>query len=511
MNDNNLTVANTDVYSSIFSLLEAGLEAGILESTDRVYAYNRLLACLKLDGSIQPDFQNSQSTTSMTESIAALTAYAIDQKIIEDIFDYREVMAAELMNCLMARPSEINRYFNHLREKSPVVATDWFYQYCQDVHYIQAARISRNISYQAKCEYGTLDITINLSKPEKNPADIAAERNIVRSDYPRCLLCAENEGYRGRAGHPARANHRLISLEDFAGEQWFFQYSPYSYYNEHCIVLSGEHRPMKIDRNTFVRIITFLDLFPHYFVGSNADLPIVGGSILSHDHYQGGRYSFAMDRAPVEKHFRLPAYPGIEAGIVKWPMSVIRLVGSDRQELIDCSEAILFNWRSYNDSTADIQAYTNAEPHNTITPIGRMRDGHYEIDLVLRNNRCTEEHPLGIFHPHDDVHHIKKENIGLIEVMGLAVLPARLVDELAQVAAALTGENAELAEIHRSWTEELVNKYGKDNDYAEASDIVRRETAIKFERVLGDAGLFKRNPEGKAAFTRYITKLASSI
>lgn len=511
MNDKTEVISNETAYIASIALVNAGYEAGILEKSDRTYAYNRLIACLDLDGSIQPDFSAGPQNRKIPECLQDLISFAVGNHIIEDLFDYREILSAELMNCLMARPSEIIRYFDQIHENSPRQATDWFYQYCQDVQYIQVARICRNVSYKAECEYGELDITINLSKPEKNPTDIAAERNIVRSDYPRCLLCAENEGYRGRIGHPARANHRLISLPDLAGEQWFFQYSPYSYYNEHCIVLSEEHRPMKIDRSTFVRIIAFLDRFPHYFIGSNADLPIVGGSILSHDHYQGGRYSFAMDKAPVEEYFELKSYPGILAGIVKWPMSVIRLKSKDKNELINCAYSILTHWRQYSDAAADILAYTDDEPHNTITPIGRKRGGFYEVDLVLRNNRCTEEHPLGIFHPHEDVHHIKKENIGLIEVMGLAVLPARLVEELAQVEAVLSGAKSEPIKIHQAWTAELVSKYGVENSSEISANIVRRETAIKFERVLTDAGVFKRDNAGRESFARYIRELAATI
>ena len=511
MKTNMETSAGKSAYITAVTLVDAGYRDGILESSDRIYAYNRLLARLGLDGSIQPSFGLDQKSKSVYDCVQELIIYAIGKGMIDDVFDHREIFAAELIDCLMARPSEINRYFYQLHSISPARATDWFYQFCKNVQYIQVARISKNVSYKAACEYGELDITINLSKPEKNPADIAAERNMIRSDYPRCLLCVENEGYKGRVGHPARANHRLISMQELAGEQWFFQYSPYSYYNEHCIVLSDEHRPMKIDRNTFVRITSFLDRFPHYFIGSNADLPIVGGSILSHDHYQGGRFSFAMDRAPVEEYFCLKSYPGIKAGTVKWPMSVIRLSSTNKSELIECSAAVLSHWREYNDVKADIKANTGVEPHNTITPIGRKRGDEYEIDLVLRNNRCTAEHPLGLFHPHEDVHHIKKENIGLIEVMGLAVLPARLVDELAQVANILSGGKSEPLSIHLPWTEELVQKYGSSNSSEDSAEIVRRETAIKFERVLADAGVFKRDVSGRKAFARYIGDLAASI
>ncbi|MDD2374917.1 MAG: UDP-glucose--hexose-1-phosphate uridylyltransferase [Eubacteriales bacterium] len=506
-------------------LISQCIVAGTLETKDRVYGFNRLISRMGLAdcGSVLDIYDNdyeidlpstnesvvhSAEFSDMAFTIGAtinrIIETAVELKIIADVFDLREVLAADLLDCLMGRPSDINNEFYHRYSKSPQEATDWFYTYCQNVQYIQAARITKNVSYKAECDFGLLDITINLSKPEKNPKDIAAERHAISSGYPKCLLCRENEGFSGRVGHPARANHRLISLPDLVNEEWYLQYSPYSYYPEHCIVLSTEHRPMKIDRQTFARIISFLDRFPHYFIGSNADLPIVGGSILSHDHYQGGRYSFAMDRAGLERTFKLSSWPDISAGIVHWPMSVIRLAGNDSERIIDCAASILEHWREYSDPEADILAVSDGEPHNTITPIGRMRDGRYELDLVLRNNRCTSEHPMGIFHPHADVHHIKQENIGLIEVMGLAVLPARLVKELDQAAAALINESEVVDEKHQVWISELRVKYPNVLDLNNAEEIIRRETARKFERVLEDAGLFKHDAAGREALVRYI-------
>ncbi len=373
-------------------------------------------------------------------------------------------------------------------------------------NYIQTKAIAKNINYKADTEYGNIDITINLSKPEKNPTDIIKEKAVKSSSYPKCLLCIENEGYEGRAGHPARANHRMVRVDLFE-EEWFLQYSPYAYYNEHCILLSEIHRDMKIDRAAFSRLLSFVDMFPHYFIGSNADLPIVGGSILSHDHYQGGRYEFAMERAEAEEFFKIAEYPNIEASIVKWPMSVIRLKSKDIEELTNASEKILNIWRGYTDKEADIYAYTGDIPHNTITPIARKRNGFFEMDLVLRNNRTTEEHPLGIFHPHDDVHHIKKENIGLIEVMGLAVLPGRLKDELKEVEKYILGEDNLIEEYHKPWAEELKmiykSKVKKDN----AQEIVKIETAKKFLKVLEYAGVFKRDEKGKENFRRFIKEI----
>ena len=395
--------------------------------------------------------------------------------------------------------------FKTLYAQSPQKATDWYYQFSQDTNYIRRDRIAKDMQWKTETEYGELDITINLSKPEKDPKAIAAARNLPASNYPRCQLCAENEGYAGRVNHPARQNHRVVPIT-INGSPWFLQYSPYVYYNEHCICLNSVHTPMKIDRACFGKLLDFVRQFPHYFVGSNADLPIVGGSILAHDHFQGGRYTFAMERAPIETPFTFRGFEDVEAGIVKWPMSVVRIAGADPDRLVELADRILTAWRGYTDEEAVVYAETDGTPHNTITPIARMRDGKFELDLVLRNNLTTEEHPLGLYHPHAELHHIKKENIGLIEVMGLAVLPARLKEELAAVADALvTGADlraSELTEKHADWAEAFRSKYDITRD--NALDVVQKETGLVFAKVLEHAGVYKRSAEGKKAFLRFL-------
>jgi UDPglucose--hexose-1-phosphate uridylyltransferase len=428
--------------------------------------------------------------------------------VLEDLTDLREILSADLMNVFVDKPSAIQARFDRLFASDPESATDWFYQMSQASNYIQTSQIARNIVYQSESPYGTLDITINLSKPEKNPRDIAAARLQRSSGYPRCQLCIENEGYAGRIGHPARANHRMIRLT-LGGEQWYFQFSPYAYYPEHCIVLSHEHRDMHIDRGTLDNLLQFVTLFPHYFIGSNADLPIVGGSILSHDHYQGGRYELPMARAGAAFSFRLPAYAGLAAAVLNWPMAAIRLRGSDDGELADAAEAILAAWRGYSDPDAGIIARDDHGPHNTITPVARRRGHDYEMDLVLRNNRHDDSHPLGIFHPHADVHHIKKENIGLIEVMGLAVLPARLLTELEAVEQYLQNQPATVAPAHQPWAEQLRRQFHGPLTKAEAGAVVRQGVAAKFERVLADAGVFKLDEAGKTAFCRFIASIGA--
>ncbi len=392
--------------------------------------------------------------------------------------------------------------------EDPKKATDWYYKFSQDTNYIRRDRIAKDMQWKAPTEYGELDITINLSKPEKDPKAIAAARNLPASAYPRCQLCAENEGYAGRVNHPARQNHRIVPIT-INGSPWFLQYSPYVYYNEHCICLNSEHVPMKIDRACFGKLLDFVSQFPHYFVGSNADLPIVGGSILAHDHFQGGRYTFAMAKAPVEAPFSFPGYGDVEAGIVKWPMSVVRLSAADPQRLVELADRILLSWRGYTDEKAVIYAETDGTPHNTITPIARMRDGKYELDLVLRNNLTTPEHPLGLYHPHAELHHIKKENIGLIEVMGLAVLPARLKAELAAVADALVSGSDlradELTEKHADWAEGFRDKYTITAD--NALEIVQKETGLVFAQVLEHAGVYKRDEAGREAFLRFLRQV----
>ena len=395
--------------------------------------------------------------------------------------------------------------FNSLYSENPEAATDWYYAFSQDTNYIRRDRIAKDVQWTTDTEYGKLDITINLSKPEKDPKAIAAARNLPASDYPRCQLCAENEGYAGRVNHPARQNHRIIPIT-ISGKPWYFQYSPYVYYNEHCICLNLVHTPMKIDRDCFAKLLDFVRQFPHYFVGSNADLPIVGGSILAHDHFQGGRYTFAMERAEIEAPFAFPGYEDVQAGIVKWPLSVVRIRCADPERLVSLADEILGRWRAYTDEAAVIYAETDGVPHNTITPIARRRGTDYELDLVLRNNLTTEEHPLGLYHPHAELHHIKKENIGLIEVMGLAVLPARLKTELAAVADCLLNGGdlraSELTAKHAEWAEGFRAKY--DITAENVMDIVRRETGLVFAQVLEHAGVYKRTPEGRAAFLRFL-------
>ena len=413
------------------------------------------------------------------------------------------------MGLLVARPSEVIRKFNELYEKSPKEATDFYYKMSQDTDYIRRYRIKKDKKWIAATEYGDLDITINLSKPEKDPKAIAAAKNAKQSGYPKCLLCMENEGYAGRLNHPARQNHRIIPVT-IQDKKWGFQYSPYVYYNEHCIVFNSEHIPMKIEHDTFCKLFDFVKQFPHYFVGSNADLPIVGGSILSHDHFQGGHYEFAMAKAPVEKEFVIKGFEDVKAGIVKWPMSVIRISGKDTERLIALADKILENWRGYTDEDAFIYAVTDGEPHNTITPIARKRGEEFELDLVLRNNITTEEHPLGVYHPHAKLHHIKKENIGLIEVMGLAVLPARLKGEMEELEKAiLEGKNLredEVLEKHADWVDEFLLNYADVNS-ENITEIIQKEIGIVFMQVLEDAGVYKRTEEGRKAFERFINSL----
>ena len=436
--------------------------------------------------------------------------YAYEKGIMtENSIVYRDLFDTKVMGLLVPRPSEVIRKFQELYAKSPKEATDYFYKLSRDTDYIRRYRIKKDQKWIAQTKYGDLDITINLSKPEKDPKAIAAAKNAKQSGYPKCLLCIENEGYAGRVNHPARQNHRIIPVT-INGSQWGFQYSPYVYYNEHCIVFNSQHIPMKIEHDTFCKLFDFVKQFPHYFVGSNADLPIVGGSILSHDHFQGGNYEFAMAKAPVERNFTVKGFEDVKAGIVNWPMSVIRIASKDTERLIALADVILNAWRGYTDETAFIFAETEGEPHNTITPIARKRGDLYELDLVLRNNITTEEHPLGVYHPHAKLHHIKKENIGLIEVMGLAVLPARLKGEMEQLAEAIvTGADIrkdEVLEKHADWVEEFLPKYeeiNRDN----IMDILHKEIGDVFMQVLEDAGVYKRTAEGQAAFDRFVESL----
>ncbi len=491
-----------NIYDTVQQLVEKALTEGLIEKEDVIYARNQVLGQLGLD-TFTPSGEVDGDLT-IPDLLEDLVDYAVSQNLIEDMLDEKEQFQADLMNHFLPRPSDVNRTFYEKYEQNPAEATDYFYHMSQKSNYIQSKRISKNVSFKADTKYGDLDITINLSKPEKDPKQIAKEREIKKTDadYPKCLLCVENEGYPGRIGHPARSNHRLVRLS-LGGENWVLQYSPYVYYNEHSIVLSEQHTPMTIDKKTFVQLLEFTEKFPHYFIGSNADLPIVGGSILSHDHYQAGRYEFAMAKAEAAFTFSLEGHPDVKASVVKWPMSVVRLSGADREELAQISDRVLAKWREYSDEQVDVVAYSGKEPHNTVTPIARRRGELFEIDLVLRNNRTSSEHPMGIFHPHEEVHHIKKENIGLIEVMGLAVLPARLKAELKEVEKFVEGKGSQVADHHLLWAEELKAAYqGED-----VVSFVEKAVGKKFEQVLEHAGVFKQDAEGQAAFKRFLDTL----
>lgn len=492
---------------AIAQLISYALEKRLIQPEDWMWAVNTLLEALALDGCALPE--ELPPAGELSAALEALLDDAVERGVLkEDTVTYRDLLDTRLMGILTPRPSLVIGQFRSLYRQAPEKATDWYYQFSQDTNYIRRDRIARDVQWKVETEYGQLDITINLSKPEKDPKAIAAARNLPASAYPRCQLCAENEGYAGRVNHPARQNHRIIPIT-INGSPWYLQYSPYVYYNEHCICLNREHTPMKIDRACFGKLLDFVRQFPHYFVGSNADLPIVGGSILAHDHFQGGRYTFAMERAPVETPFTFPGYEDVCAGIVKWPMSVVRLTCADPERLIDLADKILLSWRSYTDREAMILAETGGEPHNTITPIARRRGENYELDLVLRNNLTTPEHPLGLYHPHAELHHIKKENIGLIEVMGLAVLPARLKAELAAVADKLvSGEDLRddlLTASHADWAEEFRNRYALTA--GNALDVVYHEVGLVFAKVLEHAGVYARTPVGQEAFLRFLRQV----
>ena len=492
------------IDAAISKLAAYALRTGLIQESEYAWAVNTILDVLKLDGYTDPgqDWGDIELAPVLEELLDDAHARGV---LAEDSVVYRDLFDTELMGRLTPRPAQVIEKFQTLYQEDPQKATDWYYQFSQDTNYIRRDRIAKDMQWKTETEYGELDITINLSKPEKDPKAIAAARNLPASNYPRCQLCAENEGYAGRVNHPARQNHRVVPIT-INGSPWFLQYSPYVYYNEHCICLNSVHTPMKIDRACFGKLLDFVRQFPHYFVGSNADLPIVGGSILAHDHFQGGRYTFAMERAPIETPFTFRGFEDVEAGIVKWPMSVVRIAGADPDRLVELADRILTAWRGYTDEEAVVYAETDGTPHNTITPIARMRDGKFELDLVLRNNLTTEEHPLGLYHPHAELHHIKKENIGLIEVMGLAVLPARLKEELAAVADALvTGADlraSELTEKHADWAEAFRSKYDITRD--NALDVVQKETGLVFAKVLEHAGVYKRSAEGKKAFLRFL-------
>ena len=495
------------INTEINRLLNFALQQNLIEETDKFYSANRLIELLKVSEFVPEEVSEKLETA--TDILEKMLDYAVAEKIIEDTTNERDLFDTRIMDCVMPRPSEVIRRFENDYKKSPELATENYYKLSIASNYIRKTRIDKNIVWKSATEYGDLDLSINLSKPEKDPRDIAKAKTVKATGYPKCLLCRENEGFAGHAGHPARETHRLIPL-NFRGHQWFLQYSPYTYYNEHCILLNSEHIPMKISRDTFENICDFITEFPHYFVGSNADLPIVGGSILSHDHYQGGHYVFPMERAEVEKVYTFEKFPEVEVGRVKWAMSTLRLRSKNRKQLIDLAEKILSAWRNYSDESVGILAETDA-PHNTITPIGRRRGNAYELDLVLRNNRTSEEHPLGIYHPHAEVHHIKKENIGLIEVMGLAVLPARLKTEMAHVKENLLNGAEDISGIediakHADWYKKIRAKY-KKIDASNVDQIIRDEIGLVFGEVLTHCGVFKRDEIGQKAFDKFVNSI----
>ncbi|SDA24187.1 UDPglucose--hexose-1-phosphate uridylyltransferase [Ruminococcus sp. YE71] len=491
------------IYDSIKKLVSYGLEKGLIDPVDRVYCTNRILEALGLEEYDEP--QENFSDVDIEQTLAELLDYAVEKGLCEDSVVYRDLFDTKLMGLITPPPSAVNRRFAEDMKISPETATDNYYKFSCDTDYIRRYRIAKDVRYKSQTEYGELDITINLSKPEKDPKAIAAAKNAKQAGYPKCMLCRECEGYAGRVNYPARQNHRIIGIK-ICGEDWGFQYSPYVYYNEHCIVFNKKHTPMVIDRSAFDKLLSFVTVFPHYFVGSNADLPIVGGSILSHEHFQGGRYTFAMERAEVETPVVFKGYENISAGIVKWPMSVIRLTGSEPDKLAELADKILTEWRGYTDESEFIFAETDGEAHNTITPIARRRGDLFELDLVLRNNITTDEHPLGVYHPHAELHHIKKENIGLIEVMGLAVLPSRLKDEMAKLEQAIVNgsdiRSDEVLEKHADWVEDILSR--RTVTAENAAEVLREEIGIVFAKVLEHAGVYKRTNEGRQAFMRFI-------
>ncbi|MCC2878468.1 UDP-glucose--hexose-1-phosphate uridylyltransferase [Lachnoclostridium pacaense] len=503
------------VYKAIKGLVQYGLNTGLITEVDAIYARNQILDVMGMDEYQEPEGEGFEG--GLEEILKVLMDHAHETGVLkDDSVVYRDLFDTKLMNCLMPRPSEVEREFWELYKVSPEKATDWYYKLSQDSDYIRRYRIVKDMKWTTDTRYGTLDITVNLSKPEKDPKAIAAAKLAKQSGYPKCQLCMENVGYAGRANHPARNNHRIIPVT-INDSQWGFQYSPYVYYNEHCIVFNGQHIPMKIDKAAFRKLFDFIKQFPHYFLGSNADLPIVGGSILSHDHFQGGHYTFAMAKAAMEKHFTYKGFEDVEAGIVFWPMSVLRLRAEDAGHLIELGDVVLNAWRGYTDEAAFVFAETEGEPHNTITPIARKVGDMYELDLVLRNNITTEEFPLGVYHPHQELHHIKKENIGLIEVMGLAVLPSRLKTELAELGTYIIEgrdiRSNETLEKHADWVDGFLPQY-KEKGIAVTADnvesILQEEVGYVFARVLEDAGVYKCDEAGREAFGRFLRSVGFS-
>ena len=498
------------IYKAIDRLIGYGLKKGLLEKEDIDYTRNKLLYTLCL-----PSYEGNGEVVECKEELVCILSdiiqYALDTGLVSDSITEQDLFDTKVMDCILGRPSEIVRKFDELFKESPKEATDWYYDFSKATNYIREDRIVKDVKWQADSPYGKLDITINLSKPEKDPKAIAAAKKLVQTGYPKCLLCRENEGFAGDMNKPARENHRLIPLT-LSGENYFLQYSPYVYYNEHCIILNERHVPMKIDRAVFLKLLEFTEKFPHYMAGSNADLPIVGGSILTHDHFQGGNYEFPMARAGLREEVRFKGYEDIKAGVVDWPMSVIRLTGKDYKKIAELADKILGIWRGYSDEAVDVLAESDGEPHNTITPIARRRGDDFEIDLVLRNNRTTEEYPLGIFHPHDKLHHIKKENIGLIEVMGLAVLPGRLKSEMDSLRTALLEgkdiRNDEVLGKHADWVDEFMAKH-KDFNKDNAEGVIRQEIGLVFSEVLTDAGVYKDDEKGRKGILRFIERVNS--
>ena len=471
------------------------------EELDRIYLTNRVLALVG-DGV----FEVETDQDDLIELKDQLVEEAVRLETIEDSQAAREILGADLMDLVTPCPSQVNRDFWDTYAQSPEQAIADFYQLSQKNDYIKLKAIAKNIAYRVPSDYGELEITINLSKPEKDPKEIAAAKLVKSSNYPQCQLCMENEGYQGRVNHPARSNHRIIRF-DISGQEWGFQYSPYAYFNEHCIFLDSKHRPMAINRQSFERLLAIVEQFPGYFAGSNADLPIVGGSILTHDHYQGGRHVFPMEVAPIQKSFTFAGFETVQAGIVQWPMSVIRLTSDSKEDLTELADKILLAWRQYSDPSVQVLAESDGTPHHTITPIARKRDGQFELELVLRDNQTSPEHPDGIYHPHKDVHHIKKENIGLIEVMGLAILPPRLKEEVEQVAAYLVGKDVSVADYHQEWADELKESNPGLTDKDQALNIVQESVGKIFAQVLEDAGVYKQTEEGQAAFMRFVEQV----
>lgn len=490
-----------NINVAVKSLVRYAINNGMIEKWDEIWAINTVCQALNMDSFEDCEAENAE----LEDILASILDYAVENGLCEDSVVYRDLFDTKIMGLLTPKPSEVISKFHFLYSRDKKAATDYYYKLCQDSDYIRRYRIKNDLKWITKTEYGDIDITINLSKPEKDPKAIAAALKMKTISYPKCALCKENEGYMGRINHPARQNHRIIPMT-LGGDNFYLQYSPYVYYNEHCIVFNAEHTPMKIDRAAFVKLLDFVEKFPHYFVGSNADLPIVGGSILTHEHFQGGNYEFAMAKAPIETEVTFAGFEDIQAGIVKWPMSVIRIIGTDKARLVELADKVLTTWRGYTDKDSFIYAETEGTPHNTITPIARMRNGKFELDLVLRNNITTEDCPLGYYHPHPEYHHIKKENIGLIEVMGLAVLPSRLKNEMAVLGKAMVnGEDISANETiaaHKEWAEMIMQKY--DINESNINDILKKEIGIVFTSILGQCGVYSRDEEGKAGFLRFI-------